>query len=101
MLTFPFNIISCSLFPLQSKHNEDALVTRPILLDELEFEVHLFSFLLPPLFFFARVSSAVYFCLIHLLKSSLDLHIFFFSSSRMSPSLFLYTTPRPRSFLPP
>ena len=50
MLTFLFNIISCSLFLLQSKHKEDALVTCPILLDELEFELHLLSFLLPPLF---------------------------------------------------
>ena len=47
MLAFLFNIISCSLFSLQSKHKEDASVTHPILLDEPEFEVHLFSFLLP------------------------------------------------------
>ena len=50
MLTFLFNIISCSLFLLQSKHKKDALVTYPILLDEPKFEVHLLSFLLPPLF---------------------------------------------------
>ena len=49
VLTFLFNIISCSLFLFQSKHEEDASVTRPILLDEPEFEVHLLSFLLPPL----------------------------------------------------
>ena len=49
-MTFLFNIIVCSLFPLQSKHKEDASVTRPILLDELEFEVHLLSLLLPPIF---------------------------------------------------
>ena len=50
VLTFLFNIISFSLCPLQSKHKEDASVTRPILLDEPEFEVHLLSFLLPPFF---------------------------------------------------
>ena len=50
VLTFLFNIISFSLFPLQSKHKEDASITRPILLDEPEFEVHLLSFLLPPFF---------------------------------------------------
>ena len=94
MLTFLFNILSCSPFLLQSKHKEDALITRPILLDEPEFEVQFLSFLLPPLFFFffARASSAACLYLTHPLKIYLDFHILFFLSSRMSSSLFLYTT---------
>ena len=83
MLTSLFNLIFCSLFFfffLQSKHKEDTSITRPILLDEPKFEIHLLSFLLPSsffFFFFARVSFATFFCLSHLPKSSFDLHILF------------------------
>ena len=88
VLTFLFNIISFSLFPLQSKHKEDASVTRPILLDEPKFKIHLPSFLLPLIFSLHVFHLLHVFCLTHPLKSSLDLHIIFLSFSTMSLSLF-------------
>ena len=79
---FFFNLVFCSLFYLfiylfllcvQSKHKKGTSVTRPILLDEPESEVHLFSSL--PFLFFACASSATCFCLSHAVKSFFGLHI--------------------------
>ena len=58
---------------MQSKHKKGTSVTRPILLDEPESEVHLFSSL--PFLFFACASSATCFCLSHAVKSFFGLHI--------------------------
>ena len=40
LLTSFFDSVSCSPFPLQSKHKEDTSATHPIVLNEPEFEVH-------------------------------------------------------------
>ena len=39
LLTSFFDSVSCSPFPLQSKHKEDTSATYPIVLDEPELEV--------------------------------------------------------------
>ena len=96
-----FSLQPCLLFSLllQSKHKEDVSITRPILLDEPKFEVHLSPSLF---FFFACVSFATCLCLSRLVTGSFVLHPFlFFLFFRMSPSLSLYITPQLRSFLPP
>ena len=98
-----FSLQSCLLFYFlsQSKYKEDVPATHPILLDEPEFEVHIFPSLLF-LFFFAHVPRTTCLWLSHLVTGSFGLHLF--SSSpffRMSLSLSLYIIPPPRSFLPP
>ena len=78
---FFFNLVFCSplifffffFFFLQSKHKKDMSVTRLILLDKPESEVHFFSSL--PFLFCTHASSATCFCLSHAVKSFFGLHI--------------------------
>ena len=70
MLTSFFDSISCSPFPLQSKHKEDTSATHPIVLDEPELEVH-----------FLTHQFAIHFCFPHSKKKKRIILIFIFSST--------------------
>ena len=94
LLTSFFDSISCSPFPLQSKHKEDTSATHPIVLDEPELEVRFLIHQSAIRFWFPYSPKKDYF----------DLHIsflLFFLSSGISPNLFLYIVLLLRSFLSP
>ena len=96
---FPFFFL-----PWQSKHKEDTSTTRPILLDEPEFEIHSFplhAFALPCVLVCSFFSFACLFipsfcintCSLPSFSSSSSPFLFFYFFKRLILSHFLFITP--------
>ena len=100
-----YSFISLLIFFWQSKYKEDTSATRPILLDELELEVHSFlshAFSLPRVAMCFLVPPPPLFCIfIYFFYLNICLSFFFLLifSFRLIPSPFLFITPRVGKFL--
>ena len=97
-------LIHLFFFSWQSNHNDDTSATRPILLDELELEVHSFpshAFSSPCVAMCFLFPLHVYLSLLLALTSTifLSLPFLFFFFFRLNLSPFLFITPRVGKFL--